>query len=87
MKEETKEFWIEHWMTMAIYALTAILIFGKLYFGWSIGWFWCFAPIWIPFAMGLAGLFMMVFLCLSVFGFMLFFGAINIIIEELKGLG
>jgi len=43
-----KEFLSEHILTLLAFASTGLLMTGKLALGWSIGWGWVFAPLWIP---------------------------------------
>lgn len=91
MSEESKSFWSEHGLNVAMFGGTIALIAGKLAFGWNIGWLWCFAPLWIPFgiALGLVGFMFAVIafiLCvlMVIFGISIAFGGVEIEDEDLE---
>jgi len=58
-----KEFFKNNMGKLTCLGLTAGLLLGKLAFGWTIGWVWVFAPLWIPVAIALSimGMLMIVF--------------------------
>ena len=58
-----KEFFKNHLGKLACFGSTLALAAGKIGLGWTIGWVWVFAPLWIPVAIALSimGMLMIVF--------------------------